>query len=94
MQRGDGLLAARPELQRALPGDERLGLPDVLPAKQKLAVQVGDVDGVQVDHLDVLEPAQHERLEELAPDAAGADHQDFRVLRELRVARRRHHDAE
>jgi hypothetical protein len=48
----------------------------VLPAKQKLAVQVGDVDGVQVDHLDVFEPAQHERLEELAPDAASADHQN------------------
>ena len=47
-------------------------------AEEELTVQVGDVDGVEIDHLDVLEAAQREGLEQLAPDAAGANHGDYR----------------
>ena len=43
--------------------------------EEKLAVEVGHVDGVQVDDLDVLEAGEHDVLEELAADAAGPDHQ-------------------
>ena len=56
----------------------RLGHADVSLAEQELTVQVGDVDGVEIDHLDVLEAAQREGLEQLAPDAAGANHEDCR----------------
>ena len=45
-------------------------------AEQELAVEIADVDGVEVDHLDIFEAAQHQGLEQLATDAAGADHQD------------------
>ena len=55
----------------------RLGHAHVTLAEQELAVEVADVDRVEVDHLDVPEPAQDERLEELAPDAAGAHHEDW-----------------
>ena len=56
----------------------RLGHADVSLAEEELTVQVGDVDGVEIDHLDVLEAAQREGLEQLAPDAAGANHKDYR----------------
>jgi len=45
-------------------------------AEQELSVEGTDVDGIEVDHLDILEAAQHQGLEQLAPDAARADHQD------------------
>ena len=65
----------------------RLGHAHVTLAEQELAVEVADVDRVEVDHLDVPEPAQDERLEELAPDAAGAHHED--CDRRARSGRRR-----
>ena len=54
----------------------RLGHAHVSLAEQELAVEIADVDGVEVDHLDIFEAAQHQGLEQLATDAAGADHQD------------------
>ena len=55
-------------------------------AEQELAVEVTDVDGIEVDHLDILEAAQHQGLEQLATDAARADHQDCGKGGEIRSA--------
>lgn len=52
------------------------GFLDVLEAEEELAVQVGEIDGVQVDDVDVAEAGEEEVLEQLAADTAGADEED------------------
>jgi hypothetical protein len=42
---------------------------------QELSVEVGGVDDVQVDGVDLLEAHHHEVLQHLAADAARAHHQ-------------------
>ena len=64
----------------------RLGHAHVSLAEQELSVEVTDVDGIEVDHLDILEAAQHQGLEQLATDAARADHQDCGKGGEIRSA--------
>eukprot|EP00982_Pelagococcus_subviridis_P014814 31358-Pelagococcus_subviridis.AAC.5 len=63
----------------------RLGHPDVPSSEQELPVQVAHVDRVEVDQLDVGEPAERERLEELASDAAGADHENLGGARDVEI---------
>jgi hypothetical protein len=57
-----------------------LGLLDVLVAEQELAVQVAEVDGVEVHNVDVAEADEDEVLEQLAADAARAHHEHARLL--------------
>jgi hypothetical protein len=52
---------------------------DVLVAKQELPVEVAEVDRVQVDNVNLAEPGEDEVLEELAADAASADHEHPRL---------------
>jgi hypothetical protein len=49
--------------------------------EQELAVEVGDVDGVHIDHIDVHKPRQREVFQDLAAQAARADAQHAAVLR-------------
>jgi hypothetical protein len=65
----------RVELQDGLPRHRRLGLVHVALAEEELPVQVGHVDGVEVDDVDVGEAGEHKVLEQLAANAAGANHQ-------------------
>ena len=51
------------ESEGALAGHARLGLAHVLLVEQELPVQVGHVDRVQVDDLDVLEPWHKKKLD-------------------------------
>lgn len=59
-------------------GRRHLGLaaPHVGGAEEELAVEVGDVDGVHVDHVDGAKPRQRQVLEQLAAQAPGAHHQN------------------
>jgi hypothetical protein len=41
-----------------------------------LAVEIGNVDGVEVDYLDVTEAGEGQVFEEFAADAAGSDEED------------------
>jgi hypothetical protein len=52
----------------------------VLVAEQELAVQIAEVDGVEVDYVDVAEADEDEVLEQLAADAARADHEHARLV--------------
>ena len=52
----------------------------MLAPKQKLPVQVAEVDGVQVDNVNLPEASQNEVLEEFATDAASADHQNASLV--------------
>lgn len=48
----------------------------MLHAEQELAVEIAQVDGVQVDDVDLAEAREDEVLEQFAADAASADHED------------------
>lgn len=52
---------------------------DVLVPEEELAVEVGEVDGVEVDYVDLGEAREGEVLDDLAAQAAGADDQHFEV---------------
>lgn len=47
----------------------------MLLAEEELPVQVAQIDCVEVDEVDLSETRQDEVLEQLASDAAGADHE-------------------
>ena len=51
----------------------------MLVAKQKLSVEVAEVDRVQVDDVDFAEAGQDEVLEQFASDAASAHHENARL---------------
>ena len=48
----------------------------MLIAEQKLAIQVAEVDGVQVDDVDLSKASEGQILEKLAADATSSYHQD------------------
>ena len=51
----------------------------MLVAEQELAVEVAQVDGVQVHDMDLAEASEDQVLEELATDTASSYHQDARL---------------
>ena len=57
-----------------------LRLLDVLVAKQKLAVEVAEIDGVKVDNVDLAKAGEDEVLKQLAADAASPYHEYARLL--------------
>jgi hypothetical protein len=50
-----------------------LWLLDMFVSEEELAVEVAEVDGVEIDDVDFAEAGQGEVLEEFAADAASAD---------------------
>lgn len=58
---------------------QRLGLLDVFVAKQELAIEVAQVNGIQVDDMNLAKASENQVLEELATDAASSYHQDARL---------------
>ena len=59
-----------------LGGDRAFRLPHVARPKQKLAIEIGNIDRVEIDDGDPGESGEGEVLEQFAPDAAGADEED------------------
>lgn len=53
-----------------------LGLLDVLIAEQELAVEVAEIDGVEIYNVYLAEAGEDEVLEEFAANAASSYHQD------------------
>jgi hypothetical protein len=51
----------------------------VLVAEQELAIEVAQVDGVEVDDVDLAKAGEDKVLEELAADATSSHHQDARL---------------
>lgn len=64
-----------------------LGLADVMAAEKELAVEIGEVDGVQIDHGDGTETNGSEVFHQFASDAARADHQETCISYFLLCAR-------
>jgi hypothetical protein len=77
------------ELGSGLAGDQSFGLLDVGMAEEELAVEVGQIDCVEIDQVDLAEASADEVLEEFAANATGANDEDARVLDvgELRTER-------
>lgn len=57
--------------------NERFRFLDICFSEEELSVQVGQVNGIEVDDLDVAESDEDEILEEFATDPAGADNEDL-----------------
>lgn len=54
-------------------GDDGFGLLDMFMSKEELTVEVAEIDGVQIDDVDLAKASEDEVLEEFAADATGAD---------------------
>lgn len=55
------------------------GLLDVLIAEEKLAVEVAQVDGVEVNNVYLAESCEHQILEQLASDTSSSYHEHARL---------------
>lgn len=53
-----------------------LALVDVVRSEEKLPVEVGLVDGVEIHHLDILETGKHQVLQQLTPLHCDSEHDD------------------
>ena len=63
--------------------DLGLKLADVRGPEEKLAVQIGRVNCVHIDDVDVHKSHHREILHDFAAEAAGADHQHFDIFHHL-----------
>lgn len=55
---------------------------DILVSKQELSIQVGQVNRVHVDHVDLIEAHQRQFGQQFAAQAAAADHQNSADVRD------------
>ena len=44
--------------------------------KKKLTIEIAEVDGVQIDNVDLAEAGENKVLQELATNSSGTDHQN------------------
>jgi hypothetical protein len=58
---------------------QSLGLLDVLVAKQELPIEVAQINGVQIDNMDLAKAREHKILQQFASDTASAHHQHARL---------------
>lgn len=73
------LATPQPRPECAFSAYQCLGLLDVLIAEEELAIEIAQVDRVEVDDVDVAEAREDEVLEELAADTARAHHEHSRL---------------
>ena len=67
------------EVAHALCRDLGLRAADVVRSEEELAVEIGIVDGVEVDHGDEGEAGEHQILHQLATDPARANDEHLRT---------------
>lgn len=48
--------------------------------KKELTIEVADVDGVQINDVDLAEAGEDKILQKLAANSSSADHQDARLI--------------
>ena len=46
--------------------------------EQELTVEVAEIDGVHIDHIDVLEARKRQILQDFTSKTTGSDHKDLR----------------
>lgn len=71
-----GDLYARHALLNEFGCDVRFGTTDIFFTEEELAVEVGNVDGVHIDDMDVVKAGEGEVGEDLAAETASADDED------------------
>lgn len=52
---------------------------DVFVSEEELSVEITQIDGVEVDNVDVAKAEEDYVLQEFAADATGTDHKDSRL---------------
>lgn len=57
--------------------DNGLWLLNVFLSEEKLTVEIGEINCIEVNDVNLTEPSEDEVFEELAANAAGADKEDF-----------------
>lgn len=55
------------------------GLLDVLGSEEELAIEIAEVNRVEVDNVDLTEAGQDEVFEQFAADTAGTNHEHTRL---------------
>lgn len=68
------------------PTHQSLWFLDVFMSEKELAIEVTQVDGVKVDNMNFAEARQDEVFEELASNAAGANQQHARLVKENSIS--------
>ena len=56
---------------------------DVLMPEEELAIEIAEIDGVEIDNVDLTETCEYEVLEELAPDPSSSYEKYARLRGEL-----------
>lgn len=59
---------------------QSLALLDMLAAEQKLAVEITQVNRIQIDDMNLAEARKHQIFKQFAADTARADHQHARLM--------------
>lgn len=59
---------------------QSLRLLDMLLTKEKLPVEVAEIDGIQINNMDLAEAGEDEILQKLAANSSRADHQNARLM--------------
>lgn len=59
---------------------QSLRLLDMLLTKEELTVEVAEVDGVQINDVDLTEAGENKILQQLAANSSSADHQNARLM--------------
>ncbi len=54
-----------------------LGTPNILLSEEELTIEIGDIDGVHVDDVDIIEAAKRKVGEDLAAETSGADDENL-----------------
>lgn len=79
--RGGDFARERQEGPRDRATNQGFGLLDVFMAKEKLAIEVTQIDCVKIDDVDFAKASEDEVFEQLTADAAGADEENARLDR-------------
>lgn len=58
-----------------------LGFLNVFMAEEKLSIEIAEVNGVEIDDVNLAKAGQNQVLEQFAADATGADEKDARLER-------------
>jgi len=63
-------------IDRSMIAHQSLRFLDMFMTEEELTIEIAEIDGVQIDDMDLAEASKDEVLEELTPNPSCADHQD------------------
>jgi hypothetical protein len=73
------------ELSNRLRRNHSFGFPHMLGSKEKLPIQIGDINGIQINQLDTAETNQRQVFQNLTADSTRSHHQNLTIMNLLEV---------